>query len=99
MTSYLVVITSAQEDKFIRDYLLQNATNSDYWIGANDQQDEDHFQWMSNGSHKPVNYTNWYPGQPDNYGGEDCVELRQEYGFRWNDWGCNNREGFICEQF
>ncbi|XP_041356441.1 perlucin-like [Gigantopelta aegis] len=100
MTSYLVIITSAQEDKFIREYLLQNAANSGYWIGANDQQVEGNFQWMSTGSHKPVNYTNWYPDQPNNGKGEhNCVELRQQHGFRWNDWFCSDRRGFICEQF
>ncbi|XP_041355999.1 perlucin-like [Gigantopelta aegis] len=99
MNSYLVIITSAEEDKFIREYLLQNTTNSDYWIGANDQQVEGQFQWMSAGSHKPVNYTNWYHGQPDNIDEEDCVELKGKYGFLWNDNKCNKRAGFICEQF
>ncbi|XP_041355383.1 C-type mannose receptor 2-like [Gigantopelta aegis] len=97
INSYLVIITSAEEDKFIREYLLQSTTKSDYWIGANDQQVEGQFQWMSTGSHKPVNYTNWSYRQPDNKDEEDCVELRAKSGFPWNDAKCNKRTGFICE--
>ncbi|XP_041356524.1 perlucin-like [Gigantopelta aegis] len=100
MNSYLVIITSAFEDNFIRGHLRQKAQNFVFWIGANDLQSEGHVQWMSKGSPKDLNYTNWYPGQPDNAGGvEHCIEVRKEFGFRWNDWQCFHHAGFICEQF
>merc|ERR1719461_1358194 len=34
-----------------------------------------------------VGYLNWYPGEPNDVGGEDCGEL-QPYG-AWNDLPCN----------
>ena len=41
------------------------------------------------------NYDNWSPGQPDNFGNEDCVQLYNT-GL-WNDLSCNTQNGFICK--
>lgn len=44
-------------------------------------------------------YTNFYPGQPDHYGGyEDCVHmLLREGQVKWNDISCSLNMLFICE--
>jgi glucose/arabinose dehydrogenase len=55
------------------------------WIGLNDRTTEGQFQWTSG---QAVNYTNWAPGTPDNFGvGEDFVLLRSDR--TWNDVGGN----------
>lgn len=51
------------------------------------------FSWTDN---RPVSYTNWGPGEPNNIGegGEDCVEMYQD-GV-WNDNNCEKQQGYIC---
>uniref|UniRef100_A0A2K5CER7 Pulmonary surfactant-associated protein A n=1 Tax=Aotus nancymaae TaxID=37293 RepID=A0A2K5CER7_AOTNA len=43
----------------------------------------------------PVNYTNWYPGQPAGQGKETCVEMYTDG--RWNDKSCLHYRLTICE--
>jgi hypothetical protein len=43
-------------------------------------------------------YTNWLPGQPDNFDGvEHCLELQPEG--RWNDVACSVSAEFVCERY
>ncbi|XP_028412664.1 perlucin-like protein [Dendronephthya gigantea] len=47
---------------------------------------------------KTAVYTNWIPGQPDNFQrNENCAELTFSSKGRWNDSPCYNRRSFICE--
>lgn len=73
----LAVINSAAENAYLANLLtLQSA-----WIGCSDTASEGNFQWV-NGD--PLTYTNWYPGQPNNYnGGQDYVEMLNNG--QWND--------------
>nr|XP_024643727.1 pulmonary surfactant-associated protein A-like [Macaca nemestrina] len=43
----------------------------------------------------PVNYTNWYPGEPAGQGTEQCVEMYTDG--RWNDRNCLYNRLTICE--
>ncbi len=74
---HLVSINSQEENDFLANILtLQSA-----WIGLSDSELEGNFKW-TNGD--PLAYTNWYPGQPNNYNNnQDYVELMNT-GF-WND--------------
>lgn len=71
------------------------------WIGANDQTKEGRFVWIANG--KPVEYSNWLPGKPDNKDGkEHCVHLWYEkakkFNWEWNDVVCTSKRRFVCER-
>uniref|UniRef100_A0A4W2DXX3 Pulmonary surfactant-associated protein A n=1 Tax=Bos indicus x Bos taurus TaxID=30522 RepID=A0A4W2DXX3_BOBOX len=44
----------------------------------------------------PVNYTNWYPGEPRGRGKEKCVEIYTDDGL-WNDISCSSSFLAICE--
>ncbi|XP_037661115.1 pulmonary surfactant-associated protein A-like isoform X2 [Choloepus didactylus] len=43
----------------------------------------------------PVNYTNWYPGEPRGRGKEKCVEMYTDG--QWNDKNCLQYRLAICE--
>lgn len=43
----------------------------------------------------PVNYTNWYRGEPRGRGSEKCVEMYTDG--RWNDKNCLQCRLAICE--
>ncbi|XP_004467424.1 pulmonary surfactant-associated protein A [Dasypus novemcinctus] len=43
----------------------------------------------------PVNYTNWYPGEPRGRGKERCVEMYTDG--QWNDKNCLQYRLAICE--
>ena len=64
------------------------------WIGGF-RDVHDFFRWTE--SNQIVNYTNWSPSNPDNYGGnERCVGVQQD-GF-WNDLICKTIIPYICEK-
>ncbi len=74
---YLAAINNASENAFLANILtIQSA-----YIGLSDESTEGVFQWCNN---EPVTYTNWYPGQPNNYNGaQDYVEMLSDG--TWND--------------
>ncbi|KAM5236878.1 pulmonary surfactant-associated protein A-like [Ctenodactylus gundi] len=43
----------------------------------------------------PVNYTNWYPGEPRGRGKEKCVEMYTDG--TWNDRNCQQYRLAVCE--
>ena len=45
---------------------------------------------------KPMAYSSWHPGEPNNVWNEDCVEMRK--GGLWNDKPCYYRIPYICEK-
>ena len=74
---YLAVINNFDENTFLANLL----TTQSAWIGLSDFHSEGNFEWV-NGD--PLNYTNWYPGQPNNYNNnQDYVELLNTG--EWND--------------
>ncbi len=74
---HLAVINNTAENTFLANILsLQSA-----WIGASDTAVEGSFQWVNG---EPFSYTNWYPGQPNNYSGsQHHVEMLNNG--QWND--------------
>ena len=53
------------------------------WIGYNDRVSESSWAWADGTS---LSYTNWYPGEPNDANGEDCVAI---YNGPWNDYPCD----------
>ncbi|XP_054754188.1 alpha-N-acetylgalactosamine-specific lectin-like [Lytechinus pictus] len=101
--AHLVSIRDQTENELIYHLwkgLVKHPTEKDsaYWIGLRDTHQESDFQWTDN---TPYTYFNWGPGQPDNAGGEDCVEVRNDGGndaerMRWNDLPCHHIRAFFC---
>lgn len=68
------------------------------WTGANDMSSEGKWTWV--GTQRPVTFTFWRAGEPDNHNGDQhCMYLRADGGdSRWDDWHCRAaRLTFVCE--
>jgi len=74
----LVTLNDAAEEAWIRDTF--SATER-LWTGINDIAVEGQFEWVSG---EAVTYTNWAPGEPNNYGGnQDTGTIN--YNNQWDD--------------
>ncbi|ENN76496.1 hypothetical protein YQE_06949, partial [Dendroctonus ponderosae] len=68
-----------------------------YWISAR-RFTGNSIVWFNSG--KPLIYTNFADGQPDNAGNdEECVEffMPLEKSYKWNDINCGHKAGYICQ--
>jgi hypothetical protein len=84
-----------QVDSRAEDTLLAGRVLVQIWIGASDQAVEGRQVW-SGGA--PLVYTNWAPGQPDDYLGiEDCTVKQRPQG-NWNDVPCSDLNAYVCER-
>jgi large repetitive protein len=98
----LVSIQSATENQCLTTWLSGNGFGSnDYvMIGLNDIDIEGTFVWYDQNPfqlNNPAFYQNWGPGEPNNSGNEDCVQLRPNNGL-WNDIPCGqSNSGSIIE--
>ena len=75
---------------------VSSKTSYNVWIGAHDATNEGQFTYFSEG---PLQYTNWYVDEPNDYGsGDDCVEIYTNHAGQWNDDECNKLQPSICEK-
>jgi hypothetical protein len=64
------------------------------WIGLNDLESEGTWVWEDGTA--PA-YTQWWSGEPNDSGGEDCAGTGfGDWGW-WNDYNCGSGLPFICE--
>ena len=73
----LATVNSAAENSWLTSKLQASSA----YIGLSDASSEGNFTWTSG---QPMTYSNWYPGQPNNFNdGQDYVELLSNG--QWND--------------
>jgi hypothetical protein len=88
---HLVTLADEAEEQWVLDEAYKHHEGN-WAIGLNDQDEEGTFVWVDG---TPLDYTNWRGGEPNNAGGEDCVEANKN---GWNDIGCQRaKRRFICE--
>ena len=62
-----------------------------------DSASEGHYVSLSTG--QEISFTLWGPDEPNEMGGEDCVELiHDSSAWIWNDKRCGSSKNFICEK-
>ncbi|GMI60556.1 hypothetical protein ScalyP_jg8565 [Parmales sp. scaly parma] len=93
MNKDLVDITNAQEVA-IAQTLASATPNGNTWIGLNDFTVEHQWDWPDSCSSN--SFTRWAPGEPNNLGNEDCVEMYANG--MWNDFSCAAVRQFLCVQ-
>ncbi|CAC5418417.1 VCAN [Mytilus coruscus] len=93
----LAVIKSSTESRMLASQAERSHTSHGWWVGATDKKREGHWEWTSGES--VTHYTNnWHHGEPSGkYHDEDCMELRQKFGWQWNDETCSTQHLFICK--
>jgi len=97
----LLSIESSTEQIYLRTHLtpLLVGGPGDYtwYTSGTDLGQEGRFRWTSSG--KPLSFSNWLSGQPDNGGtGQHCLVLSGIGPIGWADEACNRGFGFICER-
>lgn len=85
----LISVQSAEENQCMLDELVRLNQSGVIWIGLNDEAVEGTFVWYDQ---SPITYTNWAPGEPNNSGNEDCVQIYPTGSNpgKWNDLSCNS---------
>ncbi len=71
----------------------QAARPGRWYVGANDTFDEGVFRWADGSA---AAFTAWPPGEPDDYGEEDCVTLDPVADGGWTDQRCGEVYPFVC---
>ncbi len=69
------------------------------WIALTDQILENDWFWYTTlQTLKQTGYSNWHPGEPNNYElREHCAELGFFRAFGWFDAVCSLEKNLICE--
>ncbi|BCW99929.1 MAG: hypothetical protein KatS3mg024_2756 [Armatimonadota bacterium] len=103
LRGHLATITTAQEQQFITQQLLSRYySDGAWWVGGfQDSTAPDYsepaggWRWVSG---ETWSYTNWCPGEPNNYTGNDSyVEVWTTPGCYWADTPDTTNRGFIVE--
>ncbi|MDH7461866.1 lectin-like protein [Chitinophagaceae bacterium 26-R-25] len=100
LKGHLVTIGSSGENSFINDKFRKINAYAP-WIGLYNTGTVGSFAWVTG---EPLTYTNWFPTEPNNKGGNANViaepyVLLNGYDFlnRWNDMGRFSLAGFVTE--
>merc|ERR1712136_201743 len=94
----LVVIETSKENDFVKRLLNSQHSISRVWIGATDVFHEGQFSWLR--TFQRVSFTDWSQGESNMFHGpnsEDCVQMRKEHNWQWNDESCVQPDYFVCE--
>lgn len=85
----LVSVQSQTENDCILSSLNTLGQTGVIWIGFSDEITEGSFVWYDQA---PITYTNWAPGEPNQSGNEDCVQIYPTgpNPGMWNDLSCNS---------
>jgi len=92
---HLPALNSAEEHSMLSELCFSNSGNEDCWIGLNDIDLEDDFQWANGTAYPTDGYTfNWTWNRAD----RDCFVLEGYYhnGSIEGDF-CNSAKNFLCE--
>ncbi|XP_059609106.1 C-type lectin 37Db [Phlebotomus argentipes] len=90
----MVTIESDADNRNLWDFV--NAQNlGECWLGGTDLGTEGNWNWFPTG--RQFVYTRWAPGNPNNLGGQHCLQFWTRYPSFWDDDHCWREKFFMCE--
>jgi hypothetical protein len=84
---------TSEINRAVREALASRFAAGKMWIGLTDAPEEGNWSWVSGA---PMGLEAWAPGEPNDFGGEDCAQLFSD-SWTWNDLDCNARLPSVCE--
>ncbi|XP_069106625.1 perlucin-like [Argopecten irradians] len=100
----LLEIDSAQEEFIVEGMIkrLHGTVHGEevFWTDGTDLLMEGEWRWAGQGGESRLiqGYTHWADGQPSNdNGNENCLAIRAQFKYEWNDDKCSRLKAFICE--
>ncbi|KAL3863409.1 hypothetical protein ACJMK2_005166 [Sinanodonta woodiana] len=92
---YLAEATSDREGHFLENQVKVFAR--EFWIGGSDAIVEGEWVWQNSKAElRPSSYSNWYPGNPNGGGVENCMAIAADG--TWRDEACHGSSlYYICE--
>ncbi|XP_055901460.1 mannose-binding protein C-like [Biomphalaria glabrata] len=95
---YLAEVNDIDEYTALQNFVLNTPAVDIVLIAGSDAITEGTWRFQRTGG--PVPILDWIPGQPDNLGEEDCLNLWKQYGGKMNDLPCgfrSSQDRFMCE--
>ena len=89
----LAELKTSELNRSVRESMASRFAATSMWIGLTDASEEGSWSWVSGA---PVSFEDWKPGEPNDFGGEDCAQLFSD-SWSWNDLDCNVRLPSVCE--
>ncbi len=90
-SGYLATITSQGEQDFLNSL---NPGNVNAWLGGTDLNTEGTWEWATG---EAFSYTNWAPGEPNDFGGNEDYVFGWWVGDQWNDVGNGYQASYVVE--
>ncbi len=89
----LAVLKTVEDNNHVKNAMAARVVGHRWWIGLTDAAEEGTWTWSSGA---PFSWSNWQEEEPNDFNGENCVELFSDT-FTWNDRDCTLALPSICE--
>jgi len=90
---HAAVVETRQEMDALRDYLLDRTVH----LGVTARASREKLFECSLKLDDHLGFTNFRIGEPNNYGGEDCVIAESGFDFAWEDVQCTETHHVLCK--
>ncbi|XP_071943699.1 uncharacterized protein [Antedon mediterranea] len=90
----LVVLTDPDIGSFVQQR-ARDLYAGDLWIGLSDRRRERNFEWVT--GEQPTFY-DFAQGGRNGGTNQNCVRLRSVDDYKWDDYNCNRKLGYICQK-
>lgn len=100
---HLAKIETSAENEWLKSpgTFVTHGPGGGVWVGGHDGNGAHEGRWTWSMDQSPISFSDWNPGEPNNFRGfdEDCMELREDGRYGWNDLPCDHhrKHKFWCE--